>query len=106
VPLKTVIGNLPELKSPGWGIYRKSDFPGSAEETSTMLYFPVDKPSARMEIPFTSITEQETHAWRWPLAASVLFFRGWMRTLVRETQMALSALSSDREEQPVWKLLA
>ena len=57
-----------------------------------MLCFPVDKPSARMEIPFTSTTEQATHAWRWPRVASVIFFRGWMQTPARKTTMALCRL--------------
>jgi hypothetical protein len=44
-----------------------------------------------MEIAFTSIMEQVTLAWQWLPAASVLFFRGWIRIPVRETQTAFSA---------------
>src|ERR1700730_6192988 len=63
----------------------------SEEVTFTTLYSLVDKPSARMEIAFTSITEQVTRVWRWLPAASVLFFRGWIHIPVRKMQVALSA---------------
>jgi len=63
----------------------------SEEVTFTMLYSLVDRPSARMEIAFTSITEQVTRVWPWLLAASVLFFRGWIQIPARKMQMALSA---------------
>src|SRR5258708_21982638 len=63
----------------------------SEEVTFTTLYSLVDRPSARMEIAFTSITEQGTRVWPWLLAASVLFFRGWIQIPARETQTAFSA---------------
>ena len=63
----------------------------SEEVTFTTLYSLVDRPSARMEIPSTSITEQVTRVWPWLLAASVLFFRGWIQIPARKMQMALSA---------------
>jgi hypothetical protein len=63
----------------------------SAEVMSTTLCSLVDKPSAWMEIAFTSITEQVTRVWPWLLAASVFFFRGWIQIPARKMQMALSA---------------
>src|SRR5258707_12490192 len=63
----------------------------SEEVTFTTLYSLVDRPSARMEIAFTSITEQVTRVWPWLLAASVVFFRGCIQIPARKMQMALSA---------------
>jgi hypothetical protein len=37
--------------------------PYEREGTSTMLYFPADKPSERMKTQFIFITEQATHAY-------------------------------------------
>jgi hypothetical protein len=62
----------------------------SAEETSTMLYSLVDRPLAWMEMPFTSITEQATHAWRWQLVASVIFSLGWISIPALEMEMILN----------------
>jgi hypothetical protein len=59
---------------------------------SAMSYFLADKPSVRMETRFTYITEPLTHAWRWQLAASVLFFCGWMQTAMQEMHTAHRAL--------------
>src|ERR1019366_1009283 len=66
----------------------------SGRETSRMSYFLADKLSTRMEIPFAFITERPTHVWRWPLAASVLFFRGWIHTPVGEMEATHSGVSS------------
>jgi hypothetical protein len=55
-----------------------------------MLCFPADKPSERMETPFVFITEQPTRAWRWQLAASVLFSPGWTSMPAREMEAVLS----------------
>ena len=63
-----------------------------------MSYFRADKPSARMEIRFTSITEQLMNALQWPLVASVVYFCGWIRTLMPVLRAACSnTLLTDHE---------
>ena len=55
-----------------------------------MWFSRVVRPSAPTETPFISITEQETHAWRWQLVASVIFSLGWISIPALEMEMILN----------------